>query len=65
MKRDMAKKLWLFAAACFIFLGIADKNTTFIVLGAAYIGIGFSMNSKKPADTDAARKTSKKGTFHK
>ena len=65
MKRDMAKKIWLFAAACFIFLGIADKNTTFIVLGAAYIGIGFSMNSKKPADTDAARKTSKKGTFHK
>ena len=65
MKRDMAKKLWLFAAACFIFLGIADKNTTFIVLGAAYVGIGFSMNSKKPADTDAARKTSKKGTFHK
>ena len=61
----MAKKLWLFAAACFIFLGIADKNTTFIVLGAAYVGIGFSMNSKKPADTDAARKTSKKGTFHK
>ena len=65
MKRDLAKKLWLFAAACFIFLGIADKNTTFIVLGAAYVGIGFSMNSKKPADTDAARKTSKKGTFHK
>ena len=65
MKKDMAKKLWLFATACFIFLGIADKNTTFIVLGAAYIGIGFSMNSKKPADTDAARKTSKKGTFHK
>lgn len=65
MKKDMAKKLWLFAAACFIFLGIADKNTTFIVLGAAYVGIGFSMNSKKPADTDAARKTSKKGTFHK
>ena len=65
MKRDMAKKLWLFAAACFIFLGIADKNTTFIVLGAAYIGIGFSMNSKKSTDADAARKTSKKGTFHK
>ena len=63
MKRDMAKKLWLFAAACFIFLGIADKNTTFIVLGAAYVGIGFSMNSKKSAD--AAKKTSKKGTFHK
>lgn len=65
MKRDTAKKLWFFAAACFILLGIADKNATFIVLGAAYVGIGSSMNSKKPADTDAERKTSKKGTFHK
>ena len=65
MKRDMAKKLWLFAAACFILLGIVDKNIAFIALGASYVSIGFSMNSKKPADTDAARKTSKKGTFHK
>ena len=58
IKRDMAIKLWLFAAACFIFLGIADKNTIFIVLGATYIGIGFSMNSKKSAD--AAKRQVKK-----
>ena len=63
MKRDMAKKLWLFAAACFILLGIVDKNIAFIALGASYVSIGFSMNSKKSAD--AAKKTSKKGTFHK
>ena len=65
MKKDTTKKLWLFAAACFILLGIVDKNIAFIALGASYVSIGFSMNSKKPADTDAARKTSKKGTFHK
>ena len=63
MKRDIAKKLWLFAAACFILLGIVDKNIAFIALGASYVSIGFSMNSKKSAD--AAKKTSKKGTFHK
>ena len=63
MKRDMAKKLWLFAAACFILLGIVDKNIAFIALGASYVSIGFSMNSKKSANT--AKKTSKKGTFHK
>ena len=63
MKRDMAKKLWLFAAACFILLGIVDKNIAFIALGASYVSIGFSMNSKK--STDAAKKTSKKGTFYK
>ena len=63
MKRDTTKKLWLFAAACFILLGIVDKNIAFIALGASYVSIGFSMNSKKSAD--AAKKTSKKGTFHK
>ena len=63
MKRDMAKKLWLFAAVCFILLGIVDKNIAFIALGASYVSIGFSMNSKKSAD--AAKKTSKKGTFYK
>ena len=63
MKRDTTKKLWLFAAACFILLGIVDKNIAFIALGASYVSIGFSMNSKKSAN--AAKKTSKKGTFHK
>ena len=63
MKRDTTKKLWLFAAACFILLGIVDKNIAFIALGASYVSIGFSMNSKKSAD--AAKKTSKKGTFYK
>ena len=63
MKKDTTKKLWLFAAACFILLGIVDKNIAFIALGASYVSIGFSMNSKKSAD--AAKKTSKKGTFHK
>lgn len=63
MKKDTTKKLWLFAAVCFILLGIVDKNIAFIALGASYVSIGFSMNSKKSAD--AAKKTSKKGTFYK
>ena len=63
MKRDTTKKLWLFAAACFILLGIVDKNIAFIALGASYVSIGFSMNSKKSATT--AKKKNKKGTFYK
>ena len=43
MKRDTTKKLWLFAAACFILLGIVDKNIAFIALGASYVSIGFSI----------------------
>jgi hypothetical protein len=53
---NTAQKLWFLAALCFIMLGIISKNTVFIVLGFAYICIGFSIRKKKTIDKDAAEK---------
>lgn len=47
VKSNAAQKLWFLAALCFIIAGITSKNTVFIVLGCAYICIGFSIKKKK------------------
>jgi hypothetical protein len=53
---NIAQKLWFFAAVCFIIAGIVGKNTVFIILGCAYICIGFSIKKKKTIDKDYEEK---------
>lgn len=55
MDNNATSKLWFFAAIFFIIVGISSKNTVFIILGCAYICIGFSMK-KKTTDKDKAEK---------
>ncbi|WP_434799296.1 hypothetical protein [Terrisporobacter vanillatitrophus] len=55
MDNNIARKLWFFAAICFIIAGIAGKNTGFTILGCAYICIGFS-KKKKTRDNDKVEK---------
>lgn len=64
MEIDTAKKLWFFAAACFVFLGIADRNAAFVMLGASYVCIGASLGRRKSADTKEERDESEEGTSH-
>jgi hypothetical protein len=55
MKNNSTRKLWYFAAICFIIVGIVDKNITFTILGCAYICIGSSVK-KKTIDKDEVEK---------
>ena len=65
MKKDTAKKLWFFAAACFVFLGITNRNVAFVTLGASYVCIGASMDRKKQTDTKEESDESEEGPSHK
>uniref|UniRef100_UPI003BA9E345 hypothetical protein n=1 Tax=Clostridium paraputrificum TaxID=29363 RepID=UPI003BA9E345 len=49
-------KIWFFAAVCFIIVGIASKNTTYIVLGCAYICIGCYKQNEKINSKDDENK---------
>lgn len=55
MDNNAVSKLWFCIAICFIIIGIAGKNTVFIILGCAYICIGLSME-KKAIDKDEEEK---------
>ena len=56
MDKNITQKLWLFAAVCFMIAGIAGRNTVFIVLGFAYIGIALSITKKKTKHKDDEEK---------
>ena len=49
-------KIWFFAAACFIIIGVATKHATYIVLGCSYICFGFSKQNEKINSKDDENK---------
>ena len=46
MDKNITGILWLFAAICFLIVGVVNKNSVFIILGCAYICISFSRKNE-------------------
>ena len=46
MDKNITGILWLFAAICFLIVGVVNKNPVFIILGCAYICISFSRKNE-------------------